>query len=387
MDNTLRRQADVEAATPTARDAFNPAVEWDGFATNSFDGLGIAAPLPPPVPARIRDIQGAEHLSPPTGSPSARARHRDGAAQQRLLHAGPDADGDAATSEGIFVFTRTRPDRRRRRRVSGRRHGQRVPPRRQRGTTNLTITELTAPAHRRCSRAATRCRRRSSSAGGGRNPAAAPSSRTTPSRQTSRTSGVFDPASDGIDFYETPRRHARPGQRRRRHRRRPATSARSRCSPDNGAGAGAAHRARRHRHPASTTSTPSASSSTTVLNGAAACRWSTSATSFAAPSSASSTTTSATSAAAHEGAAAVRRRQPDARGHRRSPRGADQLTVATFNVENLDPADGAAKFDALAALIVNNLHAPDIVALEEVQDNNGATNDGVVDAADAPTAR
>ena len=57
-----------------------------------------------------------------------------------------------------------------------------------------------------------------------------------------------------------------------------------------------------------------------------------------------------------------------------------QLAVATFNVENLDPGDGFAKFDALAALIVNNLRSPDLIAVEEVQDNNGPTNDSVVDA-------
>ena len=60
--------------------------------------------------------------------------------------------------------------------------------------------------------------------------------------------------------------------------------------------------------------------------------------------------------------------------------GAEQLTVATFNVENLDPSDGATQFDALAAAIVGNLRAPDILNLEEVQDNSGATNDGVVNA-------
>jgi uncharacterized protein len=58
----------------------------------------------------------------------------------------------------------------------------------------------------------------------------------------------------------------------------------------------------------------------------------------------------------------------------------DQLTVATFNVENLDPGDGAGKFSALAGAIVSNLRSPDIVNLEEVQDNNGPTNNGTVDA-------
>lgn len=59
---------------------------------------------------------------------------------------------------------------------------------------------------------------------------------------------------------------------------------------------------------------------------------------------------------------------------------ATQLTVATFNVENLDPADGADQFNALAQAIVNNLKSPDILNLEEIQDNNGAINNGVVDA-------
>jgi predicted extracellular nuclease len=57
-----------------------------------------------------------------------------------------------------------------------------------------------------------------------------------------------------------------------------------------------------------------------------------------------------------------------------------ELSIATYNVENLDPSDPGDKFAELAKGIVTNLKSPDIVALEEVQDNNGATNDGVVDA-------
>ncbi|MFN6518284.1 MAG: putative Ig domain-containing protein [Nostoc sp. CreGUA01] len=58
----------------------------------------------------------------------------------------------------------------------------------------------------------------------------------------------------------------------------------------------------------------------------------------------------------------------------------NQLTVATYNVENLDPNDDISKFNSLANRIVNNLKSPDIISLEEIQDNNGATNNGVVDA-------
>jgi uncharacterized protein len=56
----------------------------------------------------------------------------------------------------------------------------------------------------------------------------------------------------------------------------------------------------------------------------------------------------------------------------------NQLAVATFNVENLSPSDPATKFDRLAAQIVHNLRAPDILALEEIQDNSGPTDDGTV---------
>ena len=57
-----------------------------------------------------------------------------------------------------------------------------------------------------------------------------------------------------------------------------------------------------------------------------------------------------------------------------------QLEIATFNVENLAPSDPASKFSGLASALVNNLKAPDLVALEEIQDNDGATDDGVVSA-------
>lgn len=57
-----------------------------------------------------------------------------------------------------------------------------------------------------------------------------------------------------------------------------------------------------------------------------------------------------------------------------------ELAVATMNTENLDVSDGAAKFAGLASIVVNNLAAPDLVCVQEVQDNNGATNDSIVDA-------
>lgn len=68
------------------------------------------------------------------------------------------------------------------------------------------------------------------------------------------------------------------------------------------------------------------------------------------------------------------------------------LRVATFNVENLSPVGTtfstnngveittADKYAKLASHIANNLDAPDILIIEEVQDNNGVTADSVTDA-------
>jgi predicted extracellular nuclease len=63
-----------------------------------------------------------------------------------------------------------------------------------------------------------------------------------------------------------------------------------------------------------------------------------------------------------------------------SPQAADQLAIATYNVENLAPGDPASKYERLAAGVVTNLASPDIVTLEEIQDNTGATDDGTVAA-------
>ncbi len=63
-----------------------------------------------------------------------------------------------------------------------------------------------------------------------------------------------------------------------------------------------------------------------------------------------------------------------------TPQAADQLAIATYNVENLAPTDPQSKFDQLGAGVVTNLASPDIISVEEIQDNDGATDDGVVAA-------
>lgn len=56
------------------------------------------------------------------------------------------------------------------------------------------------------------------------------------------------------------------------------------------------------------------------------------------------------------------------------------ITAASMNVENLSAVSDQAKIDDLADEIVTNMQSPDIIALQEIQDNNGETNDGTVDA-------
>ena len=56
------------------------------------------------------------------------------------------------------------------------------------------------------------------------------------------------------------------------------------------------------------------------------------------------------------------------------------LTFATFNVENLGGNAAQSRFDAIATVVANSLGAPAILSIEEIQDNNGATNNGVTDA-------
>lgn len=58
---------------------------------------------------------------------------------------------------------------------------------------------------------------------------------------------------------------------------------------------------------------------------------------------------------------------------------ARRLTIATFNVENLSVAGDPARFTRLGEVIARRLRGPDVVALEEVQDDSGKTaGDGVV---------
>jgi len=61
--------------------------------------------------------------------------------------------------------------------------------------------------------------------------------------------------------------------------------------------------------------------------------------------------------------------------------GPSSLIVASLNLENLSVVDGSEKFARLAETVVAGLGSPAIVGLQEVQDDSGSRDDGVVTSA------
>lgn len=61
----------------------------------------------------------------------------------------------------------------------------------------------------------------------------------------------------------------------------------------------------------------------------------------------------------------------------------DQLLVASYNVENFSTKTPDSKVQKIAESIITNLKRPDIIGLTEVQDNDGQTDSGTVDATES----
>ncbi|MGE6754553.1 cell wall-binding repeat-containing protein [Rossellomorea sp. NPDC071047] len=58
----------------------------------------------------------------------------------------------------------------------------------------------------------------------------------------------------------------------------------------------------------------------------------------------------------------------------------EDLTIASYNIENFYAGIEESKVEKIADSIVSNMKTPDIIGLVEVQDNNGPTDDGTTDA-------
>ncbi|MDQ7877008.1 ExeM/NucH family extracellular endonuclease [Microbacterium sp. QXD-8] len=116
-DNTLRRNVAVVVGDADGTNPFDPALEWTGYASNTFDGLGSHGtdpePDPDPVadcaatPVTIGSVQGSGAASPIPGQDVL----IKGVVVGDFQSGGYDGyyvqdagDGDSATSDGIFVY-------------------------------------------------------------------------------------------------------------------------------------------------------------------------------------------------------------------------------------------------------------------------------------------
>lgn len=329
-----------------------------------------------PPSARIHDIQGAGHISPLNGQNVINVPGIVTAiANNGFYLQDPNPDNNDATSEGIFVFTSSAPtvavgDYIQ---VSGRVTEFR--PGGSSGTNNLTITEITSPTINKLSSGNTLPTATILGNGGRTIPISVIENDAT----NVETSSTFDPAQDGIDFYES--LEGMRVQINNAVTTSPTanfgTSEEIWVLADNGANA-TSRTARGGSLVNPTDFNPERIQIDDLNN------------SLVLPTvNVGAQLSTVTGVVNYDfgnyevlvsTAPTVVQASPLQKEVTNLVGGANQLTVATFNVENLDPGDGAAKFNALASAIVNNLKSPDIISLEEIQDNNGPTNDSVVDA-------
>lgn len=61
-DNTLRRKSTVTQGDTNPNDVFDPSIEWIGYATDTFDGLGNPSPLPVELTSFIAKVSGNKVL-------------------------------------------------------------------------------------------------------------------------------------------------------------------------------------------------------------------------------------------------------------------------------------------------------------------------------------
>jgi uncharacterized protein len=105
-DHTLRRALGVVAGDANGSDAFVPSAEWFGWPGDTFDGLG-SYPEPGLVKATlsIPQIQGAAHVSPFSGALVETTGVVTAVDGYGFFLQDPPGDGSLATSDGLFVFT------------------------------------------------------------------------------------------------------------------------------------------------------------------------------------------------------------------------------------------------------------------------------------------
>lgn len=387
-DNTLRRKSAVMQGDADGSNAFDPSLEWDGFAIDVFDGLGslAAAPPPPPRGKHIYEIQGAGHRSPLEGQIFTVPGVVTAVASNGFYLQDPEGDGDVRTSDALFVFTGSSPT------VSVGQEVEVV------GTVtefrpgglssgNLTITELTNPS-------VTPAPGRFVSAAvdvtlmgiGGRIPPAQVIDDDTLGSVEVADQTSFDPERDGIDFYESlegmllqvrdsvavaPTNNFGEawivGDEGRRASGINARGGLTLRETEEGIDYNPERIQIDDGMPGVSMPAINVGDRLGTLTGVLSY--------------------------AFGNYELLPLETPQIERDGLVPEQAafagtgQRLTIGSYNVENLDPndADGDTdladgRFDRIAAHIVDNLRAPDIIALQEIQDDSGSANDGTVAA-------
>ena len=327
---------------------------------------GDANACPPVTPAAIHEIQGATHLSRLVGATALTTGVVTAVSATGFWMQDPEPDANVATSEGVFVFTSSAP---------GIAAGDSV---QVTGTVsefrpaavNLSTTELVAPSVGVISTGNSLPAPIVIGSGGRVPPNKVIEDDATGSVDTS---GVFDPASDGIDFYES-----LEGMRVQVNTP-VAVGPRSGFGEipvvgDNGADAGV-----RTNRGGVVISADDFNPERIILDDVVLATPSANVGDHFEEPAVGVLDYSFANFKLQITEALTRDDEGLVREVTRAPRD-QEIAVATYNVENLDPLDGAAVFARHADYIVNHLRSPDLIAIEEIQDNNGSTNDASTDA-------
>ena len=384
QNNTLRRNTDVTEGDTNPDDAFDPSVEWSGFPQDTFDGLGTyqgsdggdGGDGGNTETTPIYDIQGAAQTSPLNGNQVTTTGIVTAVDSNGFYLQDPAGDGNSATSDGIFVFTSSAP-------------GVSVGDELEvagtvseftpggTNTGNLSITQISSPDITTLS-----------------TENALPdaviignSGRVPPTESIDDAPDSYNPDADGIDFFESVEGMLVTAQDI------VAISGTTRFGEiftvvNGGAGAtGISDRGTLNISPDDfNPEKVQIDADSDILPG------------FDFPEvNTGASLGDVTGVISYSfGNFEIYPTQPfNVTEASLSPEvtsiqsGDDELTVASYNVLNLDPndsdgdtdvADG--RYDAIANDIVNSLNTPDIIGLQEVQDNSGSADDGTV-AADA----
>ncbi|HAX86948.1 MAG TPA: endonuclease, partial [Cyanobacteria bacterium UBA11370] len=381
QDNTLRRKTTVNAGDTNPSDGFDPSGEWEGFTQDTFNGLGshTSDPTDPPPPEiiPIYEIQGASHISPFQGQSVITTGIVTAVDSNGFYLQDPQGDNNQTTSDGIFIFTRSLPtvsvgDEVQ---VAGT-VSEFIPG--GASTSNLSTTQISGnPTVTILS-------------SGNPLPTATiigASGRTPPTEIIDNDNfTVFEPNEDGIDFYES-----LEGMRVQVQDA-VAVSPTNRFGEiftlaDQGINAtGVSDRGTINISPDDFNPeriqiqidrdllpgfSPQVNVGTQLgdITGVVSYNFG-----------------NFEVVATEEFTPTPSNLEPEITTLVST---ADQITIASFNVLNLDPNDNDGdqdiangQFDAIATRIVNNLKAPDIIGLQEIQDNDGSLNTTVVDASD-----